>query len=390
MSPRWMRTHEFVEPRSPLNMECRTSASRSLRVINICLVAVVGIFLSSLDATAASSGPGLPPSSYALGQGWFFPQYDLRLGGYTDIKYYQIDHGKRALSVEDASLFVTKDWGSRWRFFTETELTDALNSEGNGVTMTDARIDVERLYLDYRLFDSATLRFGKFLTPIGQWNLTHADPLVWTSVRPLTTESSFASHANGAMIYGTLNVDSNDLDYWLFVDDSAAIGIDTTNDAAFGAYGATNKLKNSFAHAVGGQLLYHMWNGHLSIGGSAATFTMELPNISYSLLGLDIDWSDRFGDVSGEAIRRTSHSPGYPDDYGGYLQGVLNLPSRFFLVGRIERYKSAAVTGRITLRTVGVNYRPSAGVVVKVERVDGTNSRTVSPSGWFASFGLLF
>lgn len=344
----------------------------------------------SLDATAASNDPIWLPQPYELGHGLFLPQYDLLLGGYTDIKYYGNDQGKKALSVEDASLFVTKEFGSRWRFFTETELTDIVNSEGSGITMTEAGIDVERLYVDYRLLDSATIRIGKFLTPIGQWNLVHADPLVWTSMRPLTTEASFSRHSNGAMIYGTVTINRNDLDYWIFVDDSAAIGIDSTNDAAFGAYGATNKLKNNFAHAIGGQVLYHLWNGHLSIGGSAASFKMESPNTTYSLVGIDVDWSGRYGDISGEAIKRSSHSGYYPHEYGGYLQGVLNLPRHFFLVGRLERYKSAVVPGRITLRTFGVNYRPSAYVVVKVERVDGTNNRTVSPSGWFASFGLIF
>jgi hypothetical protein len=44
--------------------------------------------------------------------------------------------------------------------------------------------EVERLYLDYLHSDALATRLGKHLTPIGRWNLRHADPLVWTATRP--------------------------------------------------------------------------------------------------------------------------------------------------------------------------------------------------------------
>jgi hypothetical protein len=42
------------------------------------------------------------------------------------------------------------------------------------------------------------------------------------------------------------------------------------------------------------------------------------------------------------------------------------------------------------IRTIAINYRPLSGIVVKMERDDGTHKSSVIPSGWFASFAVLF
>ncbi len=66
-------------------------------------------------------------------------------------------------------------------------------------------IELERLYADVYLAPAATLRLGKFLTPIGRWNLIHADPLMWTTSRPLVTFQPFATDTTGGMLYGSVH-----------------------------------------------------------------------------------------------------------------------------------------------------------------------------------------
>ena len=197
---------------------------------------------------------------------------------------------------------MSKDIGTHWKLFSETELGDALLIDSQHATSKGANSDVERLYADYHTRSGITLRFGKFLTPVGQWNLVHADPLVWTVSRPLTTTGSFSRHASGAMLYGTVTFKQNDLDYWLFADDSKDLAFTRSHNLAFTDYGASSTLRNDFQHAVGGQFLYHMLDDRLSLGASYVRYALKNPQQQYRLTGIDFGWSGRRVEFSGEGI----------------------------------------------------------------------------------------
>ena len=349
------------------------------------------ILIRPLSAAVAASS--WEPDPYSLGEGLYFPQEGLRVGGYADVFYFGLNHGTSSVSVEDLSLFLTKDIGSRWKIFSETEIGEALTITDHAIGTADASLEIERLYADYFASSAATFRFGRFLTPVGQWNLVHADPLVWTISRPLSTAAGFSRSTNGAMLYGTRTVEHNDLDYTLFVDDTRAIGIANDTDYAYGSYGAageTSPLKNEFTHAAGGQLHYHAFADALSIGTSLATFELNSPRQSHRLVGLDFDWLGSDLELSSESVYRTADGPQAPAEYGGFLQAVASLPHQVFLVGRYEHYRNSLPDETDNLWTLGVNYRPSPGIVVKVERDDSIRKSTVMPSGWFASFAVLF
>ncbi len=59
---------------------------------------------------------------------------------------------------------------------------------------------LERFYNDADLTDSVTLRLGKMLTPVGEWNQIHAAPLVLTTVRPAVTYRNFSEYATGVSV----------------------------------------------------------------------------------------------------------------------------------------------------------------------------------------------
>ncbi|HUX73200.1 MAG TPA: hypothetical protein VMV25_04830 [Steroidobacteraceae bacterium] len=339
---------------------------------------------------ALAADAATPSQPYQMGQGLYFPAQALRVGGYADLQYYGPDQKHSALSLEDLSLFLTKDVGSRWKFFTETELSDALSISHHQTKTKSATVDMQRLYADYRASDVATIRFGKFLTPVGQWNLVHADPLVWTTSRPLTTTAAFSRHMNGAMMYGTVTLSHNDVDYWLFVDDGKSLSFTSGDDDAYDAFGATSKLTNDFQHAVGGQFLYHLLDDRLSLGASLLRYELKNPRQQYRLAGLDFDWTGRFAEWSGEAVYRTADNAQTPDEYGGFLQAVVPLPRDLYLVGRYERYRNSLPRKTTAVETLGINYRPLPSIVVKFERIEGSNNDPFVPSGWFASLGLLF
>jgi hypothetical protein len=340
-----------------------------------------------------AAGASWETDPYELGSGLYFPQQELRIGGYADLHYYGLDHEDKSFSVEDMSLFLTKDIGARWRLFSETEISEALTFNGNGATTKNAEAEVERLYADYFASTAATFRIGRFLTPVGQWNLIHADPLVWTISRPLSTAAAFARSSNGAMLYGTRVVAKDDLDYTLYVDDTRALGVGKDDDYAYGSFGTAGEatpLKNAFEHAVGGQLHYHILDDRLTVGTSFASYQLENPRQQYRLAGLDFEWRAPLVEFSGESVYRTADRPQISSEYGGFLQAVVPLPDKFYLVGRFEHFRNAMPNETDNIRTIAINYRPVPGLVVKLERDDGTHKFSVTPSGWFASFAVLF
>ena len=81
---------------------------------------------------------------------------------------------------------------------------------------TTATFVAERLYGDVNASDQVNLRLGKFLTPVGRWNVIHAQPLVWTTSRPLTTLLPFDAHTTGAMLFGSLLPDDTGVTYSVY------------------------------------------------------------------------------------------------------------------------------------------------------------------------------
>lgn len=355
----------------------------------LALLAVL-LCLAGIPRPGAAQDLGWQPAPYTLGEGLYFPQQGLRVGGYADLHFYDIENRRPTYSFRDISLFLTKDLGPRWQAFAELDLGNALDISGRHASSSNSEVDIERLYLDYHLDQTINFRFGKFLTPVGEWNLVHADPLTWTVSRPLTTSAAFARHAAGAMMYGTTSLHGNDLDYWLYVDDSAHLNIGQDEDNAYNAYGADRSLRNGFRQAVGARVFYHLLGDRLGIGLSLLDYQLQQPRQQYRLAGVDFSWSGRYLEMTGELIRRRGGPPGQADEQGGFMEVEVPLWQRLYAVGRFERYRSAVPAQVTTLRTLGFNYRPVAGVVLKLERREGNHNLQLAPAGWLASVAVLF
>lgn len=328
------------------------------------------------------------PAPYTLGQGLYFPGAGLRIGGYTDFNFYDIQGTRSSYNVHDFSLFLTQDIGAQWQLFTEIEAANPVTSRGR-TDVDDAELDIERLYIDYHANQYVNFRFGKFLTPVGEWNLVHADPLTWTISRPLSTSAAFALHATGAMMFGTLPVRGNDLDYWVFADDTKNLGIGDDQDNAYTNFGTTETLQNNFRQAFGGRVLYHLFGDSLSIGASAVSYELESPRDRYLLSGLDFNWTTHYIGFTGEAIYRSSMD-NRPDERGGFVQTEIPLWHRFYLIERYERYRSSTPEQTSTIRTTAINFKPVEGIVLKLEYRDGTHNLLLAPTGWLASAAILF
>ena len=354
---------------------------------------VAAVFALACAVPAARAAEELPVlAQYQPGQGVVFPEVGLRLGGYADLQFYDLHGQPRTARLGDLSLFIVKDLGPKAEIFAELETNDVIVYQDHRGSRARSDFDVERLYADYHVAPSLSLRGGKFLTPVGQWNLVHADPLTWTVSRPLTTSAAFARHATGVMAYGTLPSSGGDLDYWVYADDGAALRFGQDEDHAFVAGGADETVRNTFRHAIGARALYHLADESLSIGVSLLDFELAEPDRRYRLAGADFTWKRGDASVTGEAIYRTSNAAGVSDERGAFVQGLLPVPPlpNVSIVGRAEIYRSSVMDNVATIYTGGLVYRPSPAFVLKLERREGRGNALVAPSGWLASVGLLF
>ncbi|TRX03269.1 hypothetical protein [Candidatus Methylobacter oryzae] len=343
-----------------------------MRLFSLFKLLAIAVSIASMPVAADDSD-----SAYRLGSGYAVGETGLRIGGYANAK---IDVPRSApwyFEATDLSMFITWDNGSRLRFFSELEGGDVLRGgEGEALGTQYAHFEFERFYLDTLINNNLTVRLGKFLTPIGQWNVIHAAPLVWTTSRPVATEKSFSTHASGLMLHGSILVASRQLEYSVYGDATDALD--------------PHQSREPFDDAVGARLRYYL-DDTLQIGASFANFALnDLHPARYHLAGLDVKWSYQKFELSSEVIYRTSGHANTKDIWQGFAQSVIPLFSQhWFAVGRYEFFDQPLdKTGQAGV--LGLAYRPLPPVVWKLEYRTGTHNELLAPDGLSASFAILF
>lgn len=356
-------------------------ASSSMKLLPPCAGVCNGILIALLTAillifnsvvSAEESGNG-----YQLGHGYQLGGTGINLGGYASSHIESFGSSPWSFDVSDLSLFVTWDNGAKLRFFSETEVEDLLSAgEDQSLTAAHANFQLERLYLDYLANDNLTVRIGKILTPIGQWNLIHADPLVWTTTRPVATENLFSEHVTGVMLHGTLPIGEQSLDY-----------------AVYGDYSSSLDPRRSespyFDNALGVRLLY-TYNDNLKIGFSYADFALQdSRDTRNQLTGLDFAWAYQRVAVNCEIVYRNNGSALNHNAWQGYIQGVSPLLGSLYAVSRYEFFEQInQPLGQVGV--LGLAYRPRPPLIWKLEYRQGEHNRDLAPNGLFASFSVLF
>ena len=167
-------------------------------------------FLLSPAVNANDLVTALP---YEFGQGLHFGNYYL--SGYTSLEFEDQFKEPAKLSLDDLSFFIGGRVGRWFNPFTEIELAHQTLVKQGG-NPGHGNVVVERFYDDALLSDSSTLRMGKILTPLGDWNTVFAPPLVPTITRPDTTALGFDTNESGVdWIYDIQDSDSADIQvYW--------------------------------------------------------------------------------------------------------------------------------------------------------------------------------
>jgi hypothetical protein len=378
MLKRWFRLAESDQDTMPMPaVKLYTIITRSLYGIAALAVAAASTGVAAADA---AGGIRLDPMArhYQLGHGLTFGDSGFRAGGYGVLGARDTDEDEEwTAAIEAISAFLWWEGDSEWRFFAEVEVEDALFASPGRTTTDDASPRMERLYFDYAWRDAAKFRIGKFLTPVGRWNLIHAAPLVWTSSRPLITESTFPTNATGAMVYGVLPSPLGAIDYSVYASPGhelfPAPDLDTFSEAYGGRVGL-NPVST------------------LQLGLSFVDFELASSNFERrKLYGFDFHWSWNRVELSGEfgyRVTRLSQSPN--DERGGYLQLVVPLSDRLYGVTRYETFEDAVFTKDMNLYLLGLTYRYLPALVFKAEYSEATDNEIGVVDGLRGSIAVLF
>jgi hypothetical protein len=337
---------------------------------------VVAAVLVASGCQAFAEGNVLSDITYRLGDGLRVPGLGLTLGGYATGTFDHLRDSPSRVALEDLSLSLWWEGPGRVKVFSEFDYENSRIPRASGIDAEAPYLALERLYLDYALSETATLRVGKFLTPIGRWNLIHATPLVWTTSRPLVTTRAFPTNVTGLMISGRLPL--------------AGVGIDYSLYASAGHEFRPNPALDPFREAIGGHVSVSL-PLEFQLGASYVNFEQaKTLGERKQLVGFDALWSHNHYELSAEAIQRFSADSSAKDEKGAFLQLVVPITGKLFAVGRYEVYRQAEEMAITRTWVAGLNYRLTHAIVLKAEWIAARQNLIGAPEGFMSSISVLF
>lgn len=349
---------------------------------------VVPVVLAMGFLGPAAPAAGQLPAPPVVGRGPF------QVGGYAGLT---LSHAERPEKTErpEVSEMVAAilAWGQisqRASYLLEVDLAKQTTETWTGREADNWLLPV-RAYAEYTASDLLRLRLGRFLTPVGQWNEHHAEPLTWTPTRPLTTYRPFAKSLDGILAAGSGSVGSRDLGYAVFWSPTGT---------------AKEDEESSFLWATGGRLALALRPG-LTLGVSGMGMKRSEPEEweafegpeeheegreddqdARALLGADLRWDGFRFQVSAEGVWLPATEHGGSEG-GGFLQAAIRLTDRVWGVGRGEGYRLPG-NDDVQVGFAGLTLRYSPRFVAKLgwQFTDQPSPRI--PDGWFFSISSLF
>jgi len=313
--------------------------------------------------------------SYQAGRGVRVGKTGLVVGGFTTAEVERLEEGDSRGGLEELSFLVSLKPIPFVHLFTELGLGPLMELErGRKGVHSDPQFEVDRLYLDLEARDALNLRFGKFLTPIGRWNLAPIEPLVWTTSEPVIVDEVFDETMTGAMLHG--------------------VGFPLDGALSYSLYGTFLNPLDPDADAppakrsTGAHLEWASLRGW-SVG--ASYWASQRRNGEWNHLGgADLLWQPHARvEVSGETV----FGEGSREDgvlWGLYAQTVVEMVRTLYLVGRYERFDPPGVKRAVNLFDLGLVWEPVPYLRLKADYLIADHLNEFSEPGFRMSLSLLF
>jgi hypothetical protein len=313
--------------------------------------------------------------SYQAGRGLRVGNTGLVLGGFATAEVERLEGGESNGGVDGVNFLAFMDPVPYLHLFTELELEQLAELESGQKGVRSApKLEINRLYLDFGARDALNVRFGKFLTPIGRWNVTRIEPLLWTTSEPLIVEEVFDETATGAMLHGSVFPPGGALSYSLYGTFLDPLNVDPDEHPA--------------KHNAGAHLEWASLRGW-TVG--ASYFAAQLQNGEWNHLGgADLLWQPhRRVELSGEVLGGEGSREDGPL-WGLYAQAVVETVRTFYLVGRYERFDPPGVKRAVNLFDLGLAWTPVPYLRFKADYLIADHRDELAEPGLRLSFSLLF
>jgi hypothetical protein len=239
---------------------------------------------------------------------------------------------------------------------------------------------LERLYNDSYLTDSITLRLGKMLSPVGEWNEIHAAPLVLTTVRPAVTYRNFSEYTTGvSLIYSDPYLRFPELKvYW--------------QPSGEFSERPSSITYHRYQDVEGAHVSFPL--GLLDKVGVSFQQSRDVRGFDQSLYGLDfhytIDKLTLYGEATYSDITHPVTLRARDTEWGAYAAASYALSDEWSVYGWYEGYADRTAPSTAHDVLFGVAYRPLPATVIRVEYLQNIGGQPVNPSGVFASWAVLF
>ena len=316
-------------------------------------------------------GTFLGASEYRLGHGVEINQY-LTLGGYFSTKYENSQKTKEYM-LDDVALLAYGKLSDNFSYLIELEATQFwVRNFGNDTTQKNMHFHIERAWLSYKYNDYLNLKMGKFITPIGYWNLTPITVLKDTTSNPKYASEIYPKFTTGVMAYGYLPFDDS-ITYNLFLQKNKDLDPNYNNIETDEYYGI--EVKKHFEN--------------MTLGINMGEYEVSEEHIQY--FGASLKYQKSKIQILGEYSQLTYNPLNNANEkhtkYAYYLQGRYKINRKHFVIGRYEKFKDLFHGIDEEIKLIGYNYRPTYPVSIKCEYQINSNE---ADNKVLFSFSMLF
>ena len=321
-------------------------------------------------------------ADYQLGEGYNIGL--LNVSGYSNLVLSVPNKGGTQLALDDLSLFLSGRFNRYLNPFVEVELTNApIFVEGKGVLNSGSpRVVLERVYNDIQLNDEFAFRMGKMLAPVGEWNTIHAAPLVWTTIRPLTTYYNFSEFASGvSLLYN--DADGRLPEVQIYYQPSDEFFREPRSVKPF-RYQQVSGFNVAFTSDLQKRLGFSMQRAENSDSREHQILASVDGRFTVGDFSFESQVTHTWITHQGTAIHN------HKNEWGAYIQSIYALNEQWSLVSRGEMFQSRTQTKTSDHLLLGVVYRPVTAVSFKTEYVETFGSQLDISRGLYASMAVLF
>jgi len=319
-----------------------------------------GMAPATSEVYGGTAGPTLAGDSDVASDRWLPAEAAQPAGaslrGYAVVAYRRIEGQPDSFDQEEFDVYVNSPLTDRVSVFAEIEFS-------NGVRLTDpetgddedvGHVKVERALIDYHPHDWAQVRLGKFLTPFGDWNVNHADPLHFTTSRPLVVDLVVPETLTGVLLKGTFFPAEWEVDYRVHLSNGSGERPDTADANFHKAFGARLAVRPRATMQVGASFYDDADDRH--------------EDSHQQNFGVDFQWRPGAFQLSGEGLVSRAvggGTAGSPE--GMFVQAAYTFGQRFSPVLRYEWMRLPSNDPASRVGVVGVAYRPIAPLLLKAE-----------------------